>query len=88
MMASVAPGCFLCPYVLPPLLDFLSRIPFAFPAHPSVLAAVACRRDTHETKGTDLGGKRGRGTDLTTDSTEVDELDFVGVDLRGHLRCE
>lgn len=34
---------------------------------------------THETKRTNLGGKCGRGTDLTTGGTEVDDLDFVGV---------
>lgn len=29
---------------------------------------------THETKGTDLGGQSGRGTDLTTGRSEVDDL--------------
>lgn len=29
---------------------------------------------TYETKGTDLGGQSGRGTDLTTGRSEVDNL--------------
>ena len=36
-------------------------------------------QSTHETKRTDLGGKGGRGTDLTTDGTEVDDLGLVMV---------
>jgi len=34
-----------------------------------------------ETKRTDLGGKRGGGTDLTTRCTEVDDLLLVGVEF-------
>lgn len=34
-----------------------------------------------ETKRTDLGGKSGRGTDLTSGGTEVNDLLLVGVEL-------
>jgi hypothetical protein len=34
-----------------------------------------------ETERTDLGGKSGRGTNLTTGGTEVDDLDLGGVEL-------
>ncbi|ANB14590.1 60S ribosomal protein L12 [Sugiyamaella lignohabitans] len=34
-----------------------------------------------ETKRTDLGGKSGRSTNFTTDSTEEEDFNFVGVDL-------
>lgn len=42
------------------------------------------RNETHQTKRTDLGGKRRGCANLTTGGTEVDDLDLVGVDLRGH----
>jgi hypothetical protein len=34
-----------------------------------------------ETKRTDLGGERGRGTDFTTSGTKVDDLDLGGIEL-------
>ena len=30
---------------------------------------------THESKGTDLGSQSGRGSNLTSDGSEVDDLD-------------
>ena len=38
-----------------------------------------------ETEGTDLGGEGGRGSDLTTDHAELDDLDLIGVKLGRHL---
>merc|ERR1719188_1717667 len=37
-----------------------------------------------ETKGTDLGGKRGGSSNLASDSSQVDELNLIGVELGSH----
>jgi hypothetical protein len=42
---------------------------------------VGIRTLGRETERTDLGGKSGRGTNLTTGGTEVDDLDLGGVEL-------
>ena len=34
-----------------------------------------------QTEGTNLGRKRGRGTDLTTGRAEVDDLNLGGIEL-------
>lgn len=42
--------------------------------------------DTHETERTELGGKCRGSTNLTTDCSKVNDLDFVWVDLWCHLQ--
>ena len=39
-----------------------------------------------ETKGTDLGGKRGGGTDFTTSGAQVDDLNLGGIEF-GSCAC-
>jgi hypothetical protein len=56
-----------------------SRPSFSF-----LLLSTLCNQATwtHETKGTDLGSQSGRGSDLTTDSSEVDDLVQVNEEGR------
>jgi hypothetical protein len=49
----------------------------------SIFAPIDSRRHTlwRETEGTNLGRKRGRGTDFASSCAEVDDLDLVGIEF-------
>jgi hypothetical protein len=64
--------------------DVFSDLLGGLQAFPSDHILPSSRPFTHETQGTDLGRQSGRRTNLTTDGTEVDDLE-TPVSLPLHL---
>lgn len=54
----------------------------------SVLGNVFTDLLGRQTKGTDLGGERGLGADLTTSHTQVDDLHLIGIELGSYRKIE
>jgi hypothetical protein len=54
----------------------------------SVLGNIFTDLLGRQTKGTDLGGERRLGADLTTSHTQVDDLHLIGIELGSYRKIE